>query len=128
VYFGWMHPFFLFLPTFLIAAVAYIALAWAFGAARQVPDEVRRDIDAVEARIAELAEEEAEAQAPRHNGAPGQRRRLPVFGFLAAAMIAALALTAVFAPERFSALSVVFTAAYFAFSVAANLKRRQGME
>ena len=57
--FGWMHPFFLFLPTFFIAAFAYVLFAWLGGAGKVVPDDVRRDVDAVEARIAELAEEDA---------------------------------------------------------------------
>ena len=123
--FGWMHPFFLFLPTFLIAAVAYIALAWAWGAGRPVPEATRRDVDAVEARIAELAEEDAAAQ--RTEGGKrteGARRSLPVFGFLAAAALLALAVAAVVAPDRFKPVAVVFTAAYFAFAAACSLKRR----
>ena len=48
---GWMHPFFLFLPTFFIAAFAYVLFAWLGGAGKVVPDDVRRDVDAVEKRL-----------------------------------------------------------------------------
>jgi NCS1 family nucleobase:cation symporter-1 len=126
---GWMHPFFLFLPTFFIGAGAYVLFAWLWGAGRLVPEDVRRDVDAVEARIAELAEQ-GESTAPKGpnslNGlnAP-KRRRVPVFGLLAAAMLAMLALGAVCAPQRFKKAAVVYTAAYFAFAAASVVSKRR---
>ena len=120
--FGWMHPFFLFLPTFFIAALAYLLLAWAFGAGKPIPDDVRRDVDAVEARIAELAEQEADrARCPQRGRLEDKtpsRRRLPIFGILAAAMLVMLALGAMRAPHRFKSSAVIYTALYFAFAAA----------
>ena len=125
---GWMHPFFLFLPTFLIAGVAYAVFAGFCGAGRAVPENVRRDVDAVEARIAELAEN-AECQS---NRSPAGRdgftdrpsRHIPIFGILAAVMLAVLALGAVCAPQRFKKSAVVYTALYFAFAAASVVSGR----
>ena len=126
---GWMHPFFLFLPTFILAAVAYLLFAWLWGAGNPVPEEVRRDVDAVEARIAELAEAEEDMSAPSaaedSSGSPCPRRRVPIFGLLAAAMLAMLAVGAVCAPQRFKKAAVVYTAAYFAFAAASVVSKRK---
>jgi len=125
--FGWMHPFFLFLPTFFIAALAYVLLAWICGAGKPIPDDVRRDVDAVEARIAELAEQDADKRHCPHGterqleDKPSPRRRLPIFGILAAAMLAMLAWGAMRAPHRFKRAAVVYTALYFAFAAAATV-------
>jgi NCS1 family nucleobase:cation symporter-1 len=118
--FGWMHPFFLFLPTFFIAALAYLLFAWACGAGKPIPEDVRRDVDAVEARIAELAEEEAVGEDGTNgtDGTKGTRRHARVFGILAAVVLCALAVSAVCAPQRFKSLAVVYTALYFAFAAA----------
>ena len=119
---GWMHPFFLFLPTFLIAAAVYPVLAWLCGAGRQVPEDERRRVDAVEARIVELAEEEAGTQAPRRHGAAAYP--LPrICGFLAAVMLAALVLCSICSPDGFRQMSVAFTCAYFVFAAAAVIRR-----
>ena len=117
---GWMHPFFLFLPTFLLAAAAYVVFAWLCGAGKPIPDAVRRDVDAVESRIAELAEDEAAGDdgTSGTDGTNGTRRHVRVFGILAAAMLAMLAVGAVRAPQRFKKAAVVYTAAYFAFAAA----------
>ena len=92
-----------------------------------MPEDVRRDVDAVEARIAELAEQ---GETPDDNAANGpnkvlKRRRIPVFGLLAAAMLAMLALGAVCAPQRFKKAAVVYTAAYFAFAAASVVSKRR---
>ena len=126
---GWMHPFFLFLPTFFIGAGAYLLFAWLWGAGRPVPEDVRRAVDAVEARIAELAEQgespdDNAANVPNAAKAP-KRRRMPVFGLLAAAMLAMLAIGAVCAPQRFKKAAVVYTAAYFAFAAASAISKRK---
>ena len=119
--FGWMHPFFLFLPTFLLAGVAYAVCAGLCGAGRPIPDAVRRDVDAVEARIAELAEQ---AMPPPARSASAPVRRLPVFGVLAAVMLVLLALLSIVAPQSFKGASIACTALYFAFaSVAAAFRR-----
>ena len=120
----WMHPFFLFLPTFLIAGIAYVAFAGLWGAWRPVPEEVRRDVDAVETRIAELAEREAGEMASS-SPTTGRVRRLPVFGVLAAVMLGILAIGAVWAPQRFKRSAVVYTALYFAFASASAMRRDQ---
>ena len=122
----WMHPFFLFLPTFFIAGAAYLVLAGLCGAGRAVPEEVRRDVDAVEARIAELAEEDGDQVTEGTNGTEGtKRRRLPVFGILAAAMLAMLAVGAVCSPQRFKKAAVVYTALYFSFAAASAIAGRK---
>ena len=116
--FGWMHPFFLFLPAFLIAGVAYVVLAGFCGAGKSIPEAVRRDVDAVEARIAELSEEAAEESKVAQKQS---RRFLRTygFGFLSALMLIALVSCAVFSPHRFKKASVVCTALYFASAAAA---------
>ena len=122
---GWMHPFFLFLPTFFIAALAYVLFAWACGARKPIPDDVRRDVDAVEARIAELAEEEGDQVTEGTNGTERtKRRRLPIFGILAAVMLGVLAVGAVRAPQRFKQAAVIYTALYFSFAAASTVSSR----
>ena len=121
---NWMHPFFLFLPTFLLAGVAYLVFAGLGGARRAVPEEVRREVDAVEVRIAELAEEAAGGAGTNGTGgAQGTRRRPPVFGILSAVAIGALVLTAIFAPQHFKKSAVAYTALYFACAAASTIRR-----
>ena len=125
--FGWMHPFFLFLPTFFIAGLAYLLFAWACGAGKPIPDDVRRDVDAVEARIAELAEEAAVGDDGTNgsDGTKGTRRHVRVFGIMAAAMLGLLTMGAIRAPQRFKKSAVVYTALYFAFAAAATVTGRK---
>ena len=52
------------------------------------------------------------------DGAKETKRHVRVFGVLAAAMLGALAVGAVRAPQRFKKAAVVYTAAYFAFAAA----------
>ena len=106
---GWMHPFFLFLPTFLAAAIAYVFFAWAFGAAKPIPEDVRRDVDAVEERIAELSEEESVTEPPRAQG----RIRHHSYTAGAVLFLAWLAICAVAYPQHFKIASVVLSACYF---------------
>ena len=123
---GWMHPFFLFLPTFLIAGVAYLVLAGLCGARQPIPEDVRRDVDAVEVRIAELAKEATAGNDGTNgtDGTKGTRRHARVFGILAAVMLVVLALGAVCAPQRFKKSAVVYTALYFAFAAASAVSSR----
>ena len=118
--FGWMHPFFLFLPTFFAAALAYLFFAWIGGAARPIDDSVRRDVDAVETRIAELAEEEAAAES---SAMQAPRRGWCVAG--AALFLVALAADAVIAPLLFPSTAVALTVGYFAFAAFGTIKRRK---
>ena len=75
-----------------------------------------------EARIAELAEQDI--PPPERSANAPARRRLPVFGVLAAAMLALLALLSIVAPQSFKGASIACTALYFAFaSVAAAFRR-----
>ena len=130
---GWMHPFFLFLPTFLIGAISYVLFAGLWGAGRPVSDDRRREVDAVETRIAELADESdganlsvttASISAERSSPAVS-RRRVPIFGLLAAVMLAILAIGAVCAPQRFKKAAIVYSAVYFAFAAAAAVQRKK---
>ena len=111
---GALHKFFIFLPAFLLAGAAYLACAWFLGARRAVPEERRADVDAVEARLAALAEDEppdaaGERQAPIARGSR----------IAAALVLAALALAAIcvacgkLAPATFHVLALVLTPAYF---------------
>lgn len=111
---GALHKFFIFLPAFLLAGAAYLACAWFLGARRAVPEERRADVDAVEARLAALAEDEppdaaGERQAPIARGSR----------IAAALVLAALALAAIcvacgkLAPATFHALALALTPAYF---------------
>lgn len=120
---GWMHPFFLFLPTFLIAAFSYVLLAWLLGAGRPVPEDVRRDVDAVEARIMELSAEDGGGSRP--SARKGGDAAL-VFGALAVAMLAMLVLGSINSPQRFDRAAVAYTALYFIFAfVAASWGRKK---
>lgn len=144
---GWMHPFFLPIPTFLMAGVAYFVFAGLMGAREPIAPERQIMVDAVEARIAELAEEAAthpgtvhqNAKSPSHPGTvpksakslshPGtvpQSAKLPVstvFAVLSWIALAALMVGACCFPESFRGFSVWCTVAYFSFAVlAAKLK------
>lgn len=115
--FDWMHPFFLFLPAFLIAGVAYVVLAGLCGAGNPIPEAVRRDVDAVESRIAAMAEDIVE-DPKREEKKSWRTLRIAGFGFLSALMLAALAFCAICSPHHFRKASVVCTALYFAFASA----------
>ena len=111
---GAMHKFFIFLPAFLLAGIAYLVFAFLLGARRAVAPERRKDVDAVEARLAELAKEEEpdEDYVPRH-----KRKRI---GRIAAAFVLAiLALAALgvsfgfLTPEKFRDIALMLTPIYF---------------
>ena len=103
----WMHPFFLPIPTFLVAGVAYPLFAAWMGARRPVDEAVRRDVDAVERRLVELAEAEPVPPAPRTR--PFARGLLVVAWCVLAALVA-LSITL---PTRFPAVAIPLTALYF---------------
>lgn len=109
---GWMHPFFLPVPTFLLAGAAYLVLAAAMGAGRPVPADVRADVDAVEARIAELSEP---AALSRPLGRPHARAFLSARTLSVICLFTLVALSVV-APDRFKPCATIATAAYFAFA------------
>lgn len=123
VFGGWMHPFFLPVPTFLVAGASYLAFAALLGARRPIPEDVRRDVDAVEARIAELAAGGGSVrtahEVPRRPGV----RILPVMS-LACLVGAALATAAGLLPAvAFRTAALVLTVVYF---VAVTVVRRYG--
>jgi len=127
----WMHPFFLPIPTFAVAGLSYPLFALLCGARRPVPEDVRRAVDAVEARVAVLAEEADDAPAP--DSAPAPRRTLALrvlrtaaWGSLAALTCVALAVAGGFqSVDSFKTAAVVWTAVYFvAAGLAARLARR----
>ena len=118
-----MHPFFLFLPTFLSAAFFYALFAWLLGAGRAIPENIQRDVDAVEARIVELSEEESNG-AVQAVGPVGRRFRIS--GVMAAVSLAALAAVAVIVPDSFRGISAICTILYFVFAlIAVSGNRKQ---
>ena len=127
---GWMHPFFLFLPSFLIAAVAYVAFAALFGARAPVPPDVWKDVNAVEARVAALAEEDAAAEdAAASAAAPVRSTSLRLFRFLPVLVLALLAGLAVavsaggLSAQTFRTIALVLTGVYFAVhAIVAKIK------
>jgi len=111
---GALHKFFIFLPAFIVAGVAYLVCALMFGARSAVAPDRRRDVDAIEARLVALAEDDEpdEDAVPRH-----RRRRV---GRLAAAFaLAALAVAAIcvacgrMSPDMFRTLALAITPLYF---------------
>ena len=116
----WMHPFFLPIPTFVVAGAAYPVFAALMGARRPVPEARRREVDAIEAEIAALAEREP---APAKSARASSRWGLALNAASVAALVL-LVLAAVRCPERFRMSSVVYTAAYFVFAVAAAICNR----
>ena len=111
---GALHKFFIFLPAFLVAGAAYLAFALVFGARRAVSPDRRRDVDAVEARLVALAEEDE----PDDDAVPRHRRRR--VGRMAATLaLVALAAAAVcvaygrLSPDVFRTIALVLTPLYF---------------
>lgn len=120
---AWMHPFFLPIPTFLVAGFAYPVYAALMGARRPVADETRRDVDAVETRLAELAAEEpAAGEKPqvRSWGLAGAAVLSLALLVLAAVLVFANVLTA----ALFRPLAIMLTLAYFVFSGVGELRKR----
>lgn len=120
---GWMHPFFLPLPTFLVAGAAYFVFAWFGGARRTVPTARRSAVDAVEARIAELAEAEYPPGAPV--AAPSRAvRALRLFAWAVLAALVASAV-AVFlgrcSEAVFRPLALALTVVYFVVAGLADI-------
>ena len=118
---NWMHPFFLPIPTFVVAGAGYLLLASLMGAKRPVPPEVRNDVDAVEARIVTLAEDAADATSDGRARGGGVVRPLRA---LAWASLAALVALSLFGAESFRMTSVVCTAAYFTLAGTAALAEK----
>jgi len=110
---NWMHPFFLPVPTFLVAGLVYPILAALMGARKAVPADVRHDVDAVEARLVELAEESTD----RNQGeASRSRRKGRLFATLAIVLLvgaAVLASCGILPTEHFQKLAVLLTVLYF---------------
>ena len=140
---GWMHPFFLPLPTFLVGGFAYLLFARLAGANRPVPADVRADVDAVEARIAALAEEDAakEDAATPVSAAPARLRsrlatalRVLSWAALALMVVHAVAVLLGVAPlgadtsaplDVFKSAAFALTLAYFASAALADALRRR---
>jgi len=120
---GWMHPFFLPIPTFLVAGAGYLVLAPLLGAKAPVPAETRARTDAIERRIAELA---IGGNAPDSRSEKGVRRTCGFVCRLAAAgCLAVLVAAAVGAPASFRNVSVFCTAGYFLCAAGALLAERR---
>ena len=111
---GALHRFFIFLPAFLLAGLAYIVFACIFGASRAVDPGRRQDVDAVEARLASLAEEDEpdeDAVPPRRHRRVG--RPMAAFVLLAFAGAALGVACGVLSPDTFRALALALTPLYF---------------
>lgn len=125
----WMHPFFLPLPTFLLAGVAYPILAARMGAREPVSAERRAAVDAVEARIAALAEEEAPVASRRMRVRDYASWPCRLMAFLALAGLIAQALRVASGDgslHRFKFGAILWTALYFLFAgLAAFLAERK---
>ena len=124
----WMHPFFLFLPSFLLAAVAYVGFAAVLGARDAVPPETRADVDAVERRLVELADADAAAETA---AVPVRSRARTLAGVVRAVVLVSLAGLALavacgaLAATAFRTVSLVLTGLYFVTAaVSAALPRK----
>ena len=122
VAFGWMHPFFLPIPTYLVAGLTYPLFAALLGARRPVDAGRRADVDAVERRIGELAAG-ADAEPSTESPATGRARILRIG---AALSLMALVLVAVLRAEAFPGVAIALTALYFTFVVTAAVKQVKG--
>ncbi len=122
----WMHPFFLPIPVFFVAGLAYIPLAALMGARRPIAEDTRRDVDAVESRIAELAVEEEAGRGEVKPAKGNVRDWSLVFSVLSWLSLAALIASALFSPQRFRSASVAYTALYFVFASLGAVLRKKG--
>jgi NCS1 family nucleobase:cation symporter-1 len=113
---GWMHSFFLFLPAFLLSALSYVVFAWLSGAGRAIPGNIKRDVDAVESRIVEIAESECRSV---NRAVRPVRPHVRIFGVMAAITLAVLVAVAVIMPDSYGNISVICTILYFVFALAA---------
>ena len=119
---GWMHPFYLPIPTFAVAGLVYPLFAVVMGVRRPVAEDIRRDIDAVESRIAELGEETARADSPEPIGCSVSATALRG---VAALSLLTLVLLAVWWPSNFNALALSATMVYFAAELSGAFQRKR---
>ena len=111
---GALHKFFIFLPAFLLAGVAHLVFSFFLGARRAVTPERRRDVDAVEARLAALAEEDEpdDDYVPRYrHGRIGHTAAAVTLVALAAAALCVS--MGVLSPDTFRTLALTLTPLYF---------------
>ncbi len=129
----WMHPFFLPLPTFLLAGTSYPVFAFLLGARGTVPEETRSAVDAVEARVAELAEEELSSMASRVDAKPGANLCSRLAFGLSLTALAVLVLTAMgvglghMTLQSFKLTAFPCTILYFIFVCLSDFLKRRGM-
>ena len=117
-----MHPFFLPIPTFAVAGVAYPVFAALMGARRPVVDEARRDVDAVESRIAELAEAEGHGGTAERKPRRGVVSLLSAFALAGLVVLSAAAFRGTLSVETFRTLAFPLTLAYFALAAIAWIR------
>ena len=120
---GWMHPFFLPIPTFVLAAVAYPLYAALMGARQAVADETRRDVDAVEARLAELAEGEGDVGMTERKPQRGVVSLLPAFALAGLVILSVAVFCGMLSVETFKTIAFPLTLAYFALAAVARFRR-----
>jgi len=115
---NWMHPFFLPIPTFVVAGLAYPVFAALMGAGKSIPSDVRERVDAFEAQL-------VVTDAPPKADSPRSCKLATFFTVLAYLALAGLVLSALGCPQRFRVASVACTAAYFFFASVAALFQRK---
>ena len=124
----WMHPYFLPLPTFVVAGCAYLLLAWFSGARSPVPQKRREAVDAVEARIAQLAEEEnVSVEQPRARLVSGANVLRGVSWAVLVVMVGDALAVCLGYQERalFKTVALALTLSYFFFAGLADILSRK---
>ena len=118
---AWLHPFFLPIPTFLLAGLSYPLYAALMGAGRPIDAVTRQPVDAVEARLVELSEEETPCERPLPRRPVRFPRLLPVFAVLALTVSSVLTSAGSISSSAFKFLALGLTILYFACAITADL-------
>ncbi len=115
-----LHPYFLFLPAYLIAMVAYIILALAMGARGDYHKQAEEDQKVRDALKEVMAEDEKKENAPVK--VPKHPAVVSVFKWISYVVIAAFGVFTCLVPTHFvsvaiyKSLSLWFTLVYFVFA------------
>lgn len=118
---AWLHPFFLPIPTFLLAGLFYPLYAALMGAGRQIDAVTRQSVDAVEARLMGLSEEETPCERPLPRRSARFPRILPMFAVLALTVSSVLASAGSISASAFKFLALGLTILYFACAITVDL-------
>lgn len=119
-----MHPFFLPIPTFVVAGASYLILAPMMGARERVSAERKAYVDAVETRIATLGEALDDKPLASRQDA-GSRGACCCFWVLSLSFLTGLVVMSLTCPDSFERYSPVVTAGYFVTGIFASLAKRK---